>query len=86
MVEERIHVNKRTTLARMKSGQTGVIVEFNGGQGITNRLHALGLRPGNRVKKVGSMFAHGPVTIRVGTAEIALGYGAADKVIVELEK
>ena len=76
----------RTTLARMKSGQSGTIVEFKGGHGIARRLSALGLRPGKRITKTGSMFGRGPVTVRVGGTQIALGHGAADKIIVNLEK
>ena len=80
------NVGKIVTLARMKSGQSGVIIEFKGGHGIARRLSALGLRPGKRVTMTGSMFGRGPVSVRVGGTQIALGRGAADKVIVELEK
>lgn len=51
-----------------------------------NRLNALGIRPGKRITKVSSMLMRGPVTIQLGTAQVALGFGMANKVIVELEE
>ncbi len=76
---------KRTTIARMKTGQVGVVVDVHGGHGLTRRLSALGLRPGKRVRKVSSMFMRGPVTVQVDSTQIALGFGMADKVEVEMD-
>ena len=67
----------------MQNGQSGVVVEIRGGRSITSRLDALGIRPGHRVTKVGSMFMRGPVTIQIGNAQVALGFGMANKVLVE---
>lgn len=49
-----------------------------------NRLSALGIRPGKRVTKVSSMFMRGPVTIQVGNAQVAIGFGMAKRILVEL--
>ena len=76
---------KQLTLAQMTIGQSGVVVEIQGGHGLVNRLSALGIRPGQKVAKVGSMFMRGPVTVQVGNAQLAIGFGMARRIIVELD-
>jgi len=75
---------KETTIARMKNGQHGVVVRIEGGRGLTNRLNALGIRPGKKITRVGAMMMRGPVTVKVGGCQVAMGFGMASKVIVEL--
>ncbi len=53
---------------------------------MTRRLSALGIRPGKRLTKVSAMFMRGPVTVRVGGTEIALGFGMASRIVVEVEE
>jgi ferrous iron transport protein A len=80
------NVKKQTTLSRMSSGQTGTVVQIAGGYGLGRRLQALGIRPGKRITKVSSMFGHGPVTVQVDSMQIAIGFGMAGKIIVEIDK
>jgi ferrous iron transport protein A len=68
----------------MQTGQSGVVVQIQGGHGLINRLSALGIRPGKRITKVGSMFMRGPVTVQLDSTQVAIGFGMANKVIVEL--
>lgn len=68
----------------MQVGQSGVVIQMQGGRGLINRLSALGIRPGQRVTKVSSMFMRGPITIQVGNAQVAIGFGMAKRIIVEL--
>ena len=75
---------KLITLARMHSGQSGLVVQIEAGYGLTNRLSALGIRPGKRVTKVSSMLMRGPVTVQVDGTQVAIGFGMARRVIVEL--
>ena len=74
---------KQVTLVQMQNDQSGVVVEIQGGRRITSRLSALGIRPGQRITKVSSMFMRGPVTIQLGNAQVAIGFGMANKVIVK---
>jgi len=76
---------KQTTLARMQAGQSGVVVQIWGGYGMVNRLSALGIRLGKRITKVSSMVMRGPITIQIDTAQVAIGYGMANKIIVDLD-
>ena len=76
---------KIVTLRQMQSGQSGKVVEIQGGHGLVNRLSALGIRPGKKITKVSSMLMRGPVTIQSGNTRIAVGFGMANKIIVELD-
>ena len=75
---------KQITLARMQTGQSGIVVQVQGGHGMVNRLSALGIRPGKRVTKVSSGFMRGPVIVQVDRAQVAVGFGMANRVTVEL--
>jgi ferrous iron transport protein A len=76
---------KQVTLARMKAGQRGTVVQIQGGHGLINRLDALGIRAGRRITKVSSMLMRGPVTIEVDRTQVAIGFGMANRIIVEPE-
>ena len=76
---------KQMALSRMQTGQSGVVIQIQGGYGLVNRLNALGIRLGKKVTKVSSMFMRGPVTIQVGRAQVAIGFGMACKIIVRLD-
>ena len=73
---------KQVTLVRMQAGQSGTVVQIQGGHGLVNRLGALGIIPGKRITKVSSMFMRGPVTIQADRAQVAIGFGMANKIIV----
>jgi len=76
---------KIVTLRQMQSGQSGKVIQIQGGFGLINRLSSLGIRPGKRITKVSSMLMRGPVTIQAGNTQVALGFGMANKIIVELD-
>ncbi len=76
---------KQIALSRMPTGQSGIVVQIQGGHGLVSRLNALGIRPGKRITKVGSMFMRGPVTIQVDRAQVAIGFGMASRIVVELD-
>jgi len=70
----------------MKIGQTGTVIGALGGRGLIRRLEALGIRPGKRVIKISSTPLRGPVTLRVGSTQVAVGFGIANRIIVEVDK
>jgi ferrous iron transport protein A len=76
---------KQLTLAQMQNGQSGIVVEILGRRGMASHLNALGIRPSKRITKVSSMFMRGPVTIQVDRTQVAIGFGMARRVIVELD-
>lgn len=73
---------KLVPLVNLASGETGVVGNIIGGRGVINRLYALGIIPGKKITKISAMMMRGPVVVRVGSAEIALGFGMANKIII----
>ena len=73
------------TLKDLKSGEGGRIAQIDGGHGVVNRLAALGIRPGRRIMKLSSGFMRGPVNVQVDRAQIAIGFGMAKRILVEVE-
>jgi len=69
----------------MQPGHSGTVVQIQGGHGLVDRLNALGIMPGKRITKISSMIARGPVTIEVDRAQVAIGFGMANRIIVELD-
>jgi ferrous iron transport protein A len=81
-----MYQNEQLTLAEMKTGQAGTVVGILGGHGLIRRLDALDIRPGKKVTKVNSTLFHGPITLKVDNAQVAVGFGMAKKIIVEVDK
>ncbi len=77
---------KHVQLNEMYPGQNGRVVRVEGGAGLLSRLGAMGIRPGRKITKLSSMLMRGPVTVQAGSTRLAIGYGMASKIIVELEQ
>lgn len=73
------------TLAQMKAGQSGTVIAVLGGKGLVRRLEALGVRLGKRVTKISSTLFRGPVTLRIDHTQVAVGFGMARKIMVEID-
>lgn len=73
------------TLKDLKPGEGGRITQIDGGHGMVSRLAALGIRPGRRITKLSSGFMRGPVTLEVDRTQIAIGFGMAKRILVEVE-
>jgi ferrous iron transport protein A len=76
---------KQITLTKMQRGQSGRVLQIEGGRGMVNRLSALGIMPGKKITKISSMLMHGPVTIEVDRVQVAIGFGMANRIIIELD-
>jgi ferrous iron transport protein A len=70
-------------LDRMAKGSRGRIVEVVGGRGVTLKLSAQGIVPGAVVEKT-SELRGGPVLLKVGGTQVAVGRGLARHVLVEV--
>ncbi|MFH1761594.1 MAG: FeoA family protein [bacterium] len=71
-------------LAEMSQGQTGKVVEIQGGLGMMSKMDSLGIRQGKEITKVNDQWMRGPVLIRQGNTQVAVGYGMAQRVLVEV--
>ncbi|MGQ9512716.1 FeoA family protein [Thermodesulfitimonas sp.] len=76
--------NTQLTLPELKNGTHGRIIKISGGQQAAKRLNALGIVPGKEIMKVSGMPLHGPVIVDVNRTRVALGFGLAKKVFVEV--
>lgn len=72
------------TLVAMSPGESGVIVDVRGGRRMEERLAALGVRSGKRIKKVSSMLLRGPITIEVDRSQVAIGFHTAARILVDV--
>ena len=72
------------SLTQMAPGQSGIVISLKGGHGMARRLATMGLRRGVAVTKTASQPFRGPVSVQVGNTEIALGFGLARRVMVEV--
>jgi len=74
----------KVDLTQLEVGQSGVVVNIQGGHGLIRRLESLGIRVGKKVTKVSSQFMRGPVTVRIDNSQVAIGFGMAKKIIVKV--
>jgi ferrous iron transport protein A len=72
-------------LKDLRAGESGRIAFIDGGHGMVNRLAALDIRPGKKIKKINCSFIRGPVTIEVNRIQIAIGFGMANRIMIEVE-
>ncbi len=65
--------------------ENGIVSEIKGGQELVDRLNAMGIRTGKKITKINSMLLHGPVTIQIDRTKVAIGFGMAAKIFVEVD-
>lgn len=73
----------KIALNRVKKDTKVKIIEIAAGKQAALRLSSLGLRPGACIIKISSFALKGPVTVKVGSATLALGHGMAEKILVD---
>ena len=73
-------------LTQLKAGEKAVFKGVAGGWGIKNKLEAMGITPEAVITKISAQLMHGPVIIKAGETELAIGFGMAKRIIVEKRK
>ena len=73
-------------LTQLAEGESGRIVLISGGHGLIRRLESLGMRVGKNVTKVSSQLMRGPITVRIDGFQVAVGFGMAKKILVEIKR
>jgi Fe2+ transport system protein FeoA len=63
--------------------EPATVVRIEGGHHLAARLHNLGILPGKRIRKLGTMPGSGPVMIDCDGVRVALGRGMAEHVVVQ---
>jgi len=74
------------SLVDMKRGERGVVREIQGGMGATQRIQSMGIRIGKKIKKEEAHFWRGPQTVLVDNFKVAIGFGMASKIMIEVER
>ncbi len=74
------------SLNEMKRGECGLIRQIRGGYGFDRRMESLNIRVGKRITKVNSLFRRGPVAVQIDHTQLALGYGMASRILVEVNR
>lgn len=73
-------------ITELKENEQAVVSEIKGGHGLINKLDSLGLRQGVKITKVSKNFMGGPVVLKAGSTQVAIGYGMAKKILVDKNK
>jgi len=73
-------------LTQMQPGEAGIVKEIQGGQGLVRKLQSMGVRSQKQITKVSSHFWHGPQTLEIGNMQIAIGFGMARRILVEVQR
>ena len=76
---------EHVALSVVQVGQPTTVVSIEGGRALHDRLRALGIREGTVVVKMSESLGHGPVVVRHGRNQTALGYKICQKIIVAAE-
>ena len=82
-IKSRIISNRMVSVNELSVGAKGTITSVNGGYGFIRKLDVMGIRIGMEIAVVSRQWMKGPVTIRFGNTEVALGYGMAGKILVK---
>jgi len=73
-------------LVQMKSEESGVVAEIRGGCSVINKLESIGIIPGKIIKKISSQPWRGPQTVEINNIQVAIGFGMARRIMVEVEE
>ncbi|MBL7068377.1 MAG: ferrous iron transport protein A [Candidatus Omnitrophica bacterium] len=73
-------------LTQVRPGESGIVADIQGGHGMTERVQAMGVRPGKRITKISSHFWRGPQTVQVDNTQVAIGFGMARRILIEVER
>ena len=73
-------------LTQIQPGETGIVKEIQGGFGLIRKLQSIGARPGKKITKISSHFWRGPQTIEIDNSQIAIGFGMAKRILVEVKR
>lgn len=73
-------------LTQMQPGESGIITEIRGAHGLISKVQSIGIRPGKKITKVSSHFWRGPQTIEIDNIQVAIGFGMAKRIFVQVER
>ena len=75
---------RKISLVKLQENQKAKVVEIAGGEALKLRMMSMGVYPGKEITKLNNFALRGPVTVKIGRTVLAVGYGMASKILVEL--
>ena len=69
------------SLLQLENNSYAEVVDIKGGPGFLRRLESMGIRIGCKILKISD--TPGPVIIKVGNTQLAVGRGIASKIFVK---
>lgn len=71
-------------LTHLPNRKKARIVSMEGGHGFQRKLRVMGIREKQTIEIISKQPFRGPVTISIGSCQVTLGRGMAQKIIVEV--
>jgi len=68
-------------LTEIKAGTSAIVKEVRGGKNVRNRLMEIGIIEGTAIRVIAN--SGGSLIVQVGNSKFAMGYGMAEKIIVD---
>ena len=75
-------VRQSMPLAMVSPGEKATVVDIRAGRGLARRLTDMGLTPGTTLRVINSQSV-GPILIDLRGSRLVLGFGVAQKIMVE---
>ena len=76
-------IKRTTSLFRLRNGQHGRICGIAGGVRLRQSLNQVGIHLGDTFVVLRGAYLGGPMLIQINAAQIALGRGMAEKIMVQ---
>jgi len=78
-------VTHQMPIAMVRPGEEVMVVDIRAGRGLVRRLADMGLTPGTTIRVINNQMP-GPILIDLRGSRLMLGFGVAQKVMVERRK
>jgi len=70
-------------LVNLSINKKARIISLDGGQGFQRKLRVMGIKEGQTIAIISKQPFRGPITIKIGSYQVTLGRGMAQKILVE---
>lgn len=75
--------NNFINLILLQNNQEAEIIDISGGENLLTRLQDMGIYIGQKISKISKIGIKGPTVLIINRAQIAIGYGIAQKILVK---
>jgi ferrous iron transport protein A len=79
-----VEKSMENSIAGLKEGESGTIVDLLGGIAFQRKLRTMGIREGQRIKLISRQPLGGPLVVEVERQQTTIGRMMAERIIVRL--